>query len=170
MKSLHYRKAHRSTFSHLPRIASFIGTSNKTEILNDPTGSRRYLCIELNHEIDCTTINHEQIYAQLKHELRLGQRIWLTTAEEEELTHHNSKFYAETPLYSAFFRCFDIGIDENDGEFLCTAEIYDILKNRFPSVSVGMNIYNFGRFMATLGLEKVHGREGNMYRVRRKVR
>ena len=43
MKKLDFRKSHRSSYSHLPRMASFIGTSNHKDLLTDPTGSRRYL-------------------------------------------------------------------------------------------------------------------------------
>lgn len=45
--TLTFRRAHRPAFSHLPRIASFIGTSNMTDLLTDPTGSRRFLCAEV---------------------------------------------------------------------------------------------------------------------------
>ena len=35
MKKLDFRKSHRSSYSHLPRIASFIGTSNRKALLTD---------------------------------------------------------------------------------------------------------------------------------------
>ena len=36
MTTLTFRRAHRPAFSHLPRIASFIGTSNMTDLLLIP--------------------------------------------------------------------------------------------------------------------------------------
>ena len=39
MKKLDFRKSHRSSYSHLPRMASFIGTSNRKALLTDPSGS-----------------------------------------------------------------------------------------------------------------------------------
>lgn len=36
MKKLDFRKSHRSSYSHLPRMASFIGTSNHKDLLTDP--------------------------------------------------------------------------------------------------------------------------------------
>mgnify|MGYP003017180083 CR=1 FL=1 len=35
MKKLDFRKSHRSSYSHLPRMASFIGTSNHKDLLTD---------------------------------------------------------------------------------------------------------------------------------------
>lgn len=63
MKKLDFRKSHRSSYSHLPRMASFIGTSNHKDLLTDPTGSRRYLCAEVKEKIDCTPLEHKQLFA-----------------------------------------------------------------------------------------------------------
>ena len=60
MSVLNIRKAYQQNFRQLPRIASFIGTSNRFDLLTDPTGSRRFLCIEVKHNIDCIGIEHDQ--------------------------------------------------------------------------------------------------------------
>ncbi len=85
MKKLDFRKSHRSSYSHLPRMASFIGTSNHKDLLTDPTGSRRYLCAEVKEKIDCTPLEHKQLFAQLKAELDGGERYWFSAEEEAEL-------------------------------------------------------------------------------------
>lgn len=51
MSSLNICKAYQKNFRNLPRIASFIGTSNRFDLLNAPTGSRRFICIEVKHVI-----------------------------------------------------------------------------------------------------------------------
>ena len=73
MSDLNIRKAYQQSFRQLPRVASFIGTSNRFDLLTDPTGSRRFLCVEVERVIDCTHIEHDQIYAQLKAELACGE-------------------------------------------------------------------------------------------------
>lgn len=65
MSRLNICKAYQKNFRSLPRIASFIGTSNRADLLCDPTGSRRFICVEAEHDIDCTDIEHTQIFAQL---------------------------------------------------------------------------------------------------------
>ena len=72
LSALNLRKAYRRHSQALPRIASFIGTSNSRELLSDPSGSRRFICVLVEHPIDSTGIDHAQIYAQLKAELENG--------------------------------------------------------------------------------------------------
>src|SRR5574344_1717940 len=56
MESLNIRKAYKRSTEPLSRIASFIGTSNRRDLLTDATGSRRFICVELSHAIDCSAI------------------------------------------------------------------------------------------------------------------
>ncbi|WP_288179961.1 VapE domain-containing protein, partial [Bacteroides sp. CAG:633] len=46
MEALRVRRAYRRTAEPLPRIASFIGTSNRRDLLTDLSGSRRFICVE----------------------------------------------------------------------------------------------------------------------------
>ena len=78
LSALNLRKAYRRHSQALPRIASFIGTSNSRELLSDPSGSRRFICVLVEHPIDSTGIDHAQIYAQLKAELENGERYWFS--------------------------------------------------------------------------------------------
>ena len=68
MAGMNVRKAHAKHFHPLPRLASFIGTTNQKNLLSAPTGSRRFLCVEVQSKINCEGIEHDQIYAQLKNE------------------------------------------------------------------------------------------------------
>ena len=76
MASLSLCKAYQKNYRSLPRIASFIGTSNRKDLLTDPTGSRRFICVMVECPIDCNGIEHKQIYAQLKAEILSGERYW----------------------------------------------------------------------------------------------
>ena len=165
MTSLHYRKAHRVQYSHLPRMASFIGTSNRMELLNDPTGSRRYLCVELREKLDCTPLEHKQLFAQLKAELEAGERYWFTAEEEKELMECNRPFYAYPPTHDVFFRCFRLPEEGEEYELCPSGELYARLAKDFPKEMRGMNLNRFGRLLTSLGAERVHTSRGNMYKV-----
>jgi len=97
LKKLTFRKSHRAYYSQLPRIASFIGTSNQKELLTDTTGSRRFLCVEVTKKIDCTKPEYVQLYAQLKAELLAGEPYWFSSDEEKEIQEHNRMFYRHSP-------------------------------------------------------------------------
>ena len=165
MTTLHYRKAHRVQYSHLPRMASFIGTSNRKELLNAPTGSRRYLCVELSEKLDCTPLEHKQLFAQLKAELEAGERYWFTADEEKELMEHNRPFYAYPPTHDVFFRCFRLPEESEEYELCPSGELYARLVNDYPKEMRGMNLNRFGRLLTSIGAERVHTVKGNMYKV-----
>ena len=61
-----------------PRLASFIATTNSYQVLTDPTGSRRFLCVEVVKPISEKPVEHKQLYAQLKEELKSGALDYLS--------------------------------------------------------------------------------------------
>ena len=165
MTALHYRKAHRAQYSHLPRMASFIGTSNRRDLLNDPTGSRRYLCIEVNEKIENLPLEHKQLFAQLKAELTEGERYWFDAEEEKELMKHNEAYYVLPLQHDVFFQCFRLPKEGEAHQLHTSAHLYSVLVKRFPKVMRGMNANQFGKTLMALGAERVHTAQGNVYRV-----
>ena len=165
LKKLNFRKSHRSYYSQLPRIASFIGTSNQKELLTDTTGSRRFLCVEVMGKIDCTPPDYVQLYAQLKSELLAGERYWFSSEEEREIQEHNRSFYKHAPEQEIFFRCFRLPSEEEQGVQLSSTEIFCQLQKNFPAALRGSNVVNMGRILMALGVERVRTRNGSTYRV-----
>ena len=65
------RRPYAAGFSKMARVASFIGTSNRFDLLTAPTGRRRFYCQEVKRVIDCDTqLDYAQLYAQLLHEVQ----------------------------------------------------------------------------------------------------
>ena len=165
LKKLTFRKSHRSYYSQLPRIASFIGTSNQKELLTDTTGSRRFLCVEVKKKIDCTRPDYAQLYAQLKAELLAGERFWFTSEEEKEIQEHNRFFYKQSPEQDIFFRCFRLPKEGEEAMLLSPTEIFCRLQKKYPAAFRGSNVVNMGRMLIGLGVERVRTRYGSAYRV-----
>ena len=165
MKKLTFRKSHRAYYSQLPRIASFIGTSNQKELLTDTTGSRRFLCVEVTHKIDCTPPDYAQIYAQLKAELLAGDRYWFSSEEEKEIQANNQTYYKHSPEQELFFKCFRIPSAEEEGIRLSSTDIFCRLQKRFPAAFRGRSVSNMGRMLLAMGVERTRTREGSFYRV-----
>ena len=165
LKKLTFRKSHRSYYSQLPRIASFIGTSNQKELLTDTTGSRRFLCVEVKGKIDCTRPDYAQLYGQLKAELLAGERFWFTSEEEKEIQEHNRFFYKQSPEQDIFFRCFRLPKEGEEAMLLSPTEIFCRLQKKYPAAFRGSNVVNMGRMLIGLGVERVRTRYGSAYRV-----
>ena len=166
--ALNIRKAYKRSASALPRIASFIGTSNREDLLVDRTGSRRFLCVSLEHAIDCVTpVEHEQLYAQLKAELLSGERSWFNKEEEQAIQQHNALFYKYIPEEEVFRLCFRFATEADHPQEVLTlsaTQLFERMKSAHPSVMRGMTAYSLSRIMPRLG-ERVHTAKGNVYRV-----
>ena len=168
MEDLRVRRAYRRSAEALPRIASFIGTSNRRDLLTDLSGSRRFICVEVEHAIDCTTpIDHAQLYAQLLHELNNGERCWFSKAEEAEIQAANRPFYRITPAEELIGSCFAFAeAGEQGARLMSAADIYTVLKKKNPAALKDCSCTSFSRLLAQLG-QRVHTRYGNGYWVKR---
>ena len=168
MEDLRVRRAYRRSAEALPRIASFIGTSNRRDLLTDLSGSRRFICVEVEHAIDCTTpIDHAQLYAQLLHELNNGERCWFSKAEEAEIQAANRPFYRVTPAEELISSCFAFAeAGEQGARLMSAADIYTVLKKKNPAALKDCSCTSFSRLLAQLG-QRVHTRYGNGYWVKR---
>ena len=165
LKEVSVKKAYASYYQQLGRIASFIGTSNQMELLNDPTGSRRFLCVEVKRPIDCSPIDHDQLFAQLKSMILGGERIWMDMAEETRLQEHNLYFKRMRPEEEVFHSLFRIPEGYEKGILLCAAEIHRMLCKVNPSAMRGINVIQLGRSLSTMGLKRVRTKTGNKYEV-----
>ena len=167
MEDLRVRRAYRRSAESLPRIASFIGTSNRRDLLTDLSGSRRFICVEVEHAIDCTTpIDHAQLYAQLLHELNNGERCWFSKAEEAEIQAANRPFYRITPAEELISSCFAFAeAGEQGARLMSAADIYTVLKKKNPAALKDCSCTSFSRLLAQLG-QRVHTRYGNGYWVK----
>ena len=163
MKKVNYRKCFKAYYSDLPRIASFIGTSNEKSLLTDETGSRRFLCIEVERPIDCSPIDYAQLYAQLKFELESGKRYWLSKEEEQEIERHNRAFYRHSPEEEAFFKVFTLPKAGEPCTELMSVDIHRILLKRFPVLMRGVKPTKIGRIMTKVGARRIHTDKGNVY-------
>lgn len=85
-----------------PRLASFIATTNAYQVLTDPTGSRRFLCVEVVKPIPEEPLEHKQLYAQLKEELESGAPDYLSR-EEEKVCRNTTRHIIANPYWKMCF-------------------------------------------------------------------
>jgi predicted P-loop ATPase len=165
-KALNIRRAYAQTSTPLHRIASFIGTSNRRDLLVDKTGSRRFICLEINTAIDCETpIHYEQLYAQLKTELLNGARTYFTKDEEARIQENNRPYYRSSVEEEAFYRHFRFAERTEAGAvFMNATDIFKVLKREEGSVLRGVTAHAFCRLLPAMG-KRVHTKWGNGYYV-----
>jgi predicted P-loop ATPase len=160
------KRAYAHSETRLHRIASFIGTSNRRDLLADTTGSRRFICIELQKQIDCETpIEYAQLYAQLKEEVLSGERTYFTKEEEREIQQNNRLYYRSVPEIEAFHRHFRMASQADEGaEFMTASEIYKRMQKSEKAVMRGVTPAKLARILPEIGA-RVHQNLCNGYYV-----
>ena len=134
---LKYRPPYGTAYSAHRRYASFIGTTNEQLPLSDPSGSRRFVCVSAEGNIDFETpLDYQQLYAQLRQEINDGERYWMSKEEEKSLMEHNLQYQQISAigemLLSLFLRP-EMGDDESKCQWLLLKDISARLKQRFKS-------------------------------------
>ena len=159
--------AYQKNFNQLPRIASFVGTTNERHVLTDRTGSRRFLILEPDGIIKVEGINHDQLYAQVLHEIE-NEKLphWFSKDEETEMEKHNKDYYVLTDVERLFLRYFSIPEKEGEGVFMSGPEIMQELEKHSQKTMAGVTANAFGRSMTRLGLMRVGHHNTDGYWVR----
>ena len=158
-------KAYKTNFNLLPRIASFVGTSNSRQLLSDRTGSRRFLILEPEGLINIKGIDHRQLYAQLVQEVEQGYRYYFTKEEEREMQLVNEQYYRPTPLEDLFARFFRAPQEGEEPLRLSASQLMSQLSRRSPSLLRTVSETAFGKMLRRLHIPKEHLHDGNVYRV-----
>ena len=148
-----------------PRLASFIATTNSRQILSDPTGSRRFLCVEVTDMITNEAIEHKQLYAQLKHEVLNGERDYLNKEEEKEVQRRNKAYYRQSPLEDIFHTCYRRPKADEEGQWFTAAEMFRTLCKRNPAALRGISAKQLSYRLTAMGFKPRHTDHGNYYHV-----
>ena len=150
------------------RFASFIATTNNSHPLTDPTGSRRFICIYTEKVEYKKKINHDQIFAQLLHELRSGARYWFDDKDNQRIIRSNADFQQVKDFPTMIDQLF-LSPDQTpaDAPMKSVSEIMGIIAKRYSDVSVtnGAHVV-LGRALSEKGYEKSrHKDRGILYRI-----
>lgn len=153
LPSIKAKRPYGTHLEELSRKASFIATSNMTDILSDPSGNRRFIGIELTAPIDTSRVpDHRQLFAQALQLLRNGRRSWFDKAETEQIMLWNRRYEIQEPADQYFSLCFSVANDPLDpaAEWLSTAEIFDVIKQKVGSSLQVNTLIAFGRKLANM--------------------
>jgi len=90
----------------LPRRASFCASANEVQVLGDLTGSRRWLCVEVQ-DVDYLSVTPElvrKVYSQALHLLESGFRYWFDRDEIQYLEKRNDHFKLSSAEEEGLFK------------------------------------------------------------------
>ena len=111
-----------------PRLCSFIATTNEQRPLTDPTGSRRYLCVEMTGQADMDgRVPYKQMYAQAVTELRRGERYWFDNDDERLIQEHN-RHYQQLSTIDEVLNALFVSADRRKEYFMTTTQIQQHLR------------------------------------------
>ena len=161
------QKGRSQVATQMTRTAAFIGTSNMTELLTDPTGSRRFFCQIVEAPITREPIEHEQLYAQVVAEIRHGEPTFFSHEEEAEIEEHNRSFYRQSPLAEAFHRSFTFAEDDDNAQWVSATEIFETLKRDSRRALQGLKMTGLGRQLRRMGIPKKRTAQGMFYGVKK---
>ena len=136
------------------RYASFIATTNNMRPLpDDKSGSRRFVCIVVENQIDTLTpIDYPQLYAQLVAEIARGDRYWFDEDENQRIIDENRQFERVGSLEKMISLTFRRADDKDKSKLKSVDEIVEILNNSFPNFHLTKNInVEVGRALNRLG-------------------
>jgi hypothetical protein len=129
-----FRPPYGKTIKFYRRYTSFIGTTNQLKPLVDPTGSRRFVCVGVNGNIDFSdTLYHEQLFAQALHLFNQGERFWLNDDEIQMLIQENEPFQKLNDLVEMIGETFRRPKESEDAKWWSLGDISQLLADRYQN-------------------------------------
>ena len=162
-----FRPPYGKAYKQYRRYASFIGTTNHPKPLTDPSGSRRFVCVEVTDLINFEdNLDHRQIFAQLKYEVETGMRYYLDDKEIAQLIEENEPYQRVDSLAEMISEIYRLPEAGEKGAWTSSGEIYDALcvrygvttMQRYSPEKIG-NVLSGRQF----GLKAEHKLKGNCY-------
>ena len=142
-------------------IASYCGTGNNIQFIDDDTGTRRWLPFEVEsilspRDYPC---DHDAVFAQAYALYLKGFRYWFNDAEMQLLARHNERFEVSRPERELIGRYYRLPKEGEPGVFVTNTEI---LQTVGGPLTLRLTSNGLGRAMTALGFRRVrsHGERG----------
>ena len=162
-----FRPPYGKAYKQYRRYASFIGTTNQPKPLTDPTGSRRFVCVEVTDMINFSDdLDHYQIYAQLKAEIEQGMKYWLDDDEIARLIDENERFQRIDSLEEMIAAVFRKPEEDEAGHWFSATEVLEKLQARYGKTTLkNYSPEKIGTRLSSrhFAFESDHKRKGNCY-------
>ena len=163
------RRIYASVQTDQHRYASFVATTNSRQPLKDPTGSRRYLCIDIkkNELIDNTlNIDYAQFYAQILNEIKSGKCCYFNREETILLQEANQPYQQTVDLAAMTEACFRKPKEKEEVKPTITTDILEELSCHYPQILPTQKTkIAIAVALKSLGYKSTHTHKGSAYYV-----
>lgn len=148
----------------MPRISSFIGSTNKTQFLTDETGSVRFLNFEING-IDwsyISEINIDIAWSQAYQLWKSGIKYELTAEEYQENERINESYCIATAEMELLSKYLAPASRDSHDEFFTTTDCVQYLLDKVNG-RIKLNVINMGKALKIMGFAQDQ-KKGHMQR------
>lgn len=139
------RKAYGHNNENMPRRASFAGSVNTAQFLNDTTGSRRFLCFEVENIEYTHNIDINKVYAQAVSLYKSDFRHWFNQEEIKEINANNEQYQLRSPEEELLLTWFEPATKQNANAFMNTTQIAVALAERAKMNITDGTVHKLGR-------------------------
>lgn len=160
------RKAYGHNNETLPRRASFAGSVNTAQFLNDTTGSRRFLCFEVEHIEYHHNVNLDNCYKQALHLIDEGFRYWFNNEEIKNINQNNEQYQIKSPEEELLLTWFEKADKESANAFLNATQIPTRLAF-FSNININSGTVNqLGKALKKHGFMRISKNGSYVYAVK----
>jgi hypothetical protein len=148
------RRPYAAKSENMSRRASFMGSVNNNEFLKDPTGSRRFICFEVQEIEFQHNVNMDDVFAQAFYLYKTGYKFWFEGEEIKKLNTHNLNFkhisLEEEILRRFFMPCI---ATETPNQLMSTEQVIDYIYN-CRGITDKLNPKKFGIALREAGFQR----------------
>ena len=152
------------------RFASFVATTNNLHPLQDATGSRRFICVQIprGQYIDVDTpVNYGQLYAQITNEIDVQHQTgWFTNEEVAAIELHNSQYMMSANLQLLIESHYRLPQDGETASAVPLKNIVAEITNLYPNMFREKNLdVKIALLLKKLGFTRKRTMVGSVYNV-----
>jgi len=150
----------------LPHRASFVGSLNEKEFLTDLTGSRRFLCFDVESIDYLQEYNLDRVYAQAVALFNSGFAYWFSKSEISNLQKKNQIFRVKSLEEELLLMTYQPCENDARAEFLQTSEVLQRLHEKYDIKVDEAALHRLGKALKGNGFKQTTRRNRKVYILR----
>lgn len=159
------RRAYGHNNETLPRRASFMGSVNTSQFLNDSTGSRRFLCFEVLSIDYQHKVVIDNVYSQALALFRQGFKFYFDKDEIKDITTNNDQYQVKTIEEELLLVYFRKPIADENPLYLTTSQILYKLAIFSKLTTTTGNVITLGKALKKHNFQRIKKKGNYVYSV-----